>query len=55
MRFLVSLGHDVESVVMPKKRDTAELQVASVSPPARSESQSFFAASSADNIEPEGR
>ena len=28
MRFLVSLGHDVEIVVKPKKRRTAELRVA---------------------------
>ena len=28
MRFLVSLGHDVEIVVKPKKRATAELRVA---------------------------
>ncbi len=28
MRFLVALGHDVEIVVRPKKRGTAELRVA---------------------------
>ena len=28
MRFLVALGHDVEIVVKPKKRGTAELRVA---------------------------
>ncbi len=28
MRFLVALGHDVEIVVKPKKRSTAELRVA---------------------------
>ena len=28
MRFLVALGHDVEIVVKPRKRDTAELRVA---------------------------
>jgi predicted XRE-type DNA-binding protein len=27
MRFLVALGHDVEIVVKPKKRGTAELRV----------------------------
>jgi predicted XRE-type DNA-binding protein len=28
MRFLVALGHDVEIVVMPRKRNVAELRVA---------------------------
>jgi predicted XRE-type DNA-binding protein len=28
MRFLVALGHDVEIVVRPRKRGTAELRVA---------------------------
>ena len=28
MRFLVALGHDVEIVVRPKKRHTAEVRVA---------------------------